>query len=92
MQIVLGTATPMAMYADPFGSVEGSCDAPPSTMAATDGMWDCDDTSADNNPKLRTSAATRWTTIAMASWTMSATLSPMKAIGLDNFAFTTDSA
>ena len=39
-------------YADPFGSVEDSCDAPPEgTMAATDGMWDCDDSSAENNPE-----------------------------------------
>jgi hypothetical protein len=38
-------------YANPFDSVEGECDAPPDgAMAATEGMWDCDDTSADNNP------------------------------------------
>ncbi|MAY81086.1 MAG: hypothetical protein CL930_09925 [Deltaproteobacteria bacterium] len=38
-------------YANPFDSVEGDCDgAPEGAMAATEGMWDCDDESADNNP------------------------------------------
>ena len=39
-------------YANPYDSVEGSCDgAPEGAMAATEGMWDCDDESADNNPE-----------------------------------------
>jgi hypothetical protein len=39
-------------YANPYDSVEGSCDgAPDGAMAATEGMWDCDDESADNNPE-----------------------------------------
>ena len=39
-------------YANPFESVETECtgNAPEGFMAASDGMWDCDDTSGAINP------------------------------------------